>query len=644
MSAALQAFHFLQPWWLMALLGVPLAWWLASRRGAASIALSRLVDAALLPHLLRGEHVHRPLVPWAVASAWMLAVLALAGPTWSQLPQPLYADRATQIVALSLSSHMRARDVVPSRLDRARFKVRDLLAANDDGLNALLAYAGEAFVVAPLTSDADSLHELLAALDPDTMPVDGDNAAAAITQAVTLARDAGAADASLVLVTDQADAAAVRAARAALAAGVRVSVLGVGTPRGGPVPQADGGLAHDQAGNIALAPRNDASLQALASAGGGRYVPMSNDRADIDALRAQLRRSSAKSVAGRSGDAWLDRGPWLLLPLLLLVAMGFRRSWLFMLALVVLPSLPSPAQAGTWTDLWHRPDQQAAAALRRGDARHAQAVARDPAWRGAAAYRAGDYTAAAQALQRAPGATAAYNRGNALARGGQFDAALAAYDQALQLDPNLTDAKANREAVQQWLRRKQQDVEKKRQQQAGQGDQQKQPDSTGTSPGQSQSSPSNADADSSAGENDGPGKPSSSASTPSHADAGQNAKPAAGASPPPAPSTSAADAQPDQNTPPTPQQQAAQRAQADQAQQGLRTQMDKAMQARPGKPDEPVHDLGAAVAGDPQAKLPEDVQRALRNVPDDPGALLRRKFELEYQQRHGRLPDVEDQQ
>ena len=649
MSGALQAFHFLQPWWLLALAGLPLAWWLAARRGTASATLSRLVDPALLPHLLRGEPARHRLAPWAAAGAWLLATLALAGPAWNRVPQPLYADRATQIVALSLSSHMRARDVVPSRLDRARFKERDLLAGNRDGLNGLVAYAGEAFVVAPLTGDAASLDDLLAALAPDTMPVDGNNAAAAIERAVTLARDAGARDASLVLVTDQADAAAVRAARDARAAGVRVSVLGIGTPRGGPVPQADGELAHDADGNILLAPRDDAALQALAAAGGGHYAPMSNDRADIDALRAQLHLSSASAQAGRSGDAWVDRGPWLLLPLLLLVAMAFRRSWLFVLALMLLPIVPGPARAGTWTDLWQRPDQQAAAALRRGDARQAQALARDPAWRGAAAYRAGDYAAAAQALQQVPGATAAYNRGNALARAGQFEAALASYDRALQLDPHLADAKANRQAVQDWLRRKQSDAQDKPQDQGGQGDRQ-QSGSQGRQPGQSQPSPPGANGAGDKGDKDkkggrdGPGKASSSA-TPSQRSAdGQDRQPAAGSSAAPTPSAStAAGADTGDKPAPTPQEQAAQRAQSAQAQRALAAQMDKALQAKPGHTDAPVHDLGAAAADDAQSRLPAEVQRALRNVPDDPGALLRRKFELEYQQRHGRVPDMEDQ-
>ncbi|WP_153242552.1 VWA domain-containing protein, partial [Frateuria defendens] len=177
--SALQAFHFLRPWWLLALLALPLlVGWLLRRGGATRRALARLADAELLPHLLHGAAGGRRAPPLLLGLGWTLATLALAGPTWSRVEQPLYADRAAQVVAVSLSQHMLARDQAPSRLERARYKARALFEANRNGLNALVAYAGEAFVVAPLTSDAHSLDDLLDALSPDTMPVDGDNAAA----------------------------------------------------------------------------------------------------------------------------------------------------------------------------------------------------------------------------------------------------------------------------------------------------------------------------------------------------------------------------------------------------------------------------------------------------------------------------------
>jgi Ca-activated chloride channel family protein len=140
----------------------------------------------LLPYLLTGRHRRARTPAWLFSLGWLLCTLALAGPTWSRIAEPMYTNRAAQVVAISLSQHMQATDVSPGRMQRARYKARDLLAANRDGLNALIGYAGQSFVVAPLTSDAHSLDDLLNAMGPDTMPVDGDNAAQAIQQGVQL--------------------------------------------------------------------------------------------------------------------------------------------------------------------------------------------------------------------------------------------------------------------------------------------------------------------------------------------------------------------------------------------------------------------------------------------------------------------------
>jgi Ca-activated chloride channel family protein len=441
MNEALQQFHFLRPLWLVALVALPLLFWFGMRRSSVPLELSRLVDAELLPHLLRGRAANRYMPAGLFAVGWTLCALALAGPTWNRVAQPLYASRAAQVVAISLSQHMLSRDVAPSRLDRARYKVHDLLASNRDGLNALIGYAGEAFVVAPLTADANSLGDLLNAMSPDTMPVDGNDAALAIQRGAALIHDANVPGGSLVLITDQADAAADAAARVADAAGVRVSVLGVGTAQGGPIPQASGGFLRDEQDRIVMADRDDAALAALAAAGGGRYAPMTTDAGDIDALKSELRAGPSIAAAGQVGDEWQDRGPWLLLPLLLVVAMAFRRGWLLLLPLILLPMLPGRAEATDWRDLWQRPDQQAAQTLRQGGpAKQAQQLARDPAWRGAADYRAADYAAAAKTLQPLPGTNAAYNRGNALAKQGQYNEAIDAYQQALKIDPANADA------------------------------------------------------------------------------------------------------------------------------------------------------------------------------------------------------------
>ncbi len=628
MSVLLQQFHFLRPWWLLALVALPLVAWFGTRRSAAELELSRLVDPQLLPHLLRGRAGHRRLPVWLFALGWTLAALALAGPSWNRVSQPLYANRAAQVVAISLSQHMLARDVAPSRIDRARYKARDLLASNHDGLNALIGYAGEAFVVAPLTSDVNSLDDLLNAMAPDTMPIDGDDAAAAIERGAALIHDAKAGGGSLVLITDQADAAADTAARKANAAGVSVSVLGVGTTQGGPVPLSSGGFLRDAQGTMALVARDDAALRDLAAAGGGRYVAMSADHSDIDALHAQLPQQPAAASSAQVGDEWQDRGPWLLLPLLLIVALAFRRGWLLLLPLVLLPMWPTPAAATTWKDLWARPDQQAAQALQQGYPKLAQQLARDPAWRGAAAYRAGDYAAAADALQQTPGTDGAYNLGNTLARQRKYPKAIKAYDKALKLDPANADAKANRKAIEDWLRKqksKQKPSDQKgdpKDHQGHNGDKEK------SKPGDSSGKNKKPDADNKESGKDG-------SSSPDASDRSGKSKP------PTSPDKKSSGD--DQPKPQTPQQQADEQAKAEQAKQALKKQMDQALSGKPAEKKPAPHQLGAMAKDDPQSKLPADLQHALQRVPDDPGALLRRKFELEYQQRHGVAPDEDAQ-
>lgn len=630
MMEALRQFHFLQPLWLLGLLALPL-WLSFVRRDPARQALSRLVDPALLPHLLSGQATRRALPAGLGAAAWSLCMLAMAGPTWSRSDEPLFANRAAQVIAVSMSQHMLVRDVTPSRLDRTRYKAQDLLNANRNGLNGLVAYAGEAFVVAPLTTDEHSLSDLLAALSPDTMPVDGNDAARAIARGVEMIRQAQVSGGSLVLMTDQADASALAAARRAHDAGVDVSVLGIGTPEGGPMEQSEGGFLRDAQGNMDMAKRDDAQLAALAAAGGGRYVAMSDGDADIRQLSGELKVDRTPTLAnGLSGDNWQDRGPWLLLLLLPIAALLFRRGWLLVLPLLCLPLFPGSAHATTWDDLWRRPDQQAAQALQQDQAKQALQVARDPAWRGAAAYRAGDYGAAAQAWKDASGADAQYNLGNALARGGKYQQAIEAYDRALKLDPAHADAKANRGAVQTWLRQQRKDKQQPDKDKSGKS-------AKGDSKDQQQASPSK-DGDKSleAKQREQEGE--------SQKDQGQDAEHGgttgkdASQDKPEQDKTGQGEAKPE-----TAQQKAEQQAQEEKARQALKQQMDKSLQDKVVRKadDSRSHDLGAAATDDPLAKLPDDLHRAIQRVPDDPGALLRRKFELEYRERHGRSTEMD---
>jgi Ca-activated chloride channel homolog len=654
MMEALHQFHFLQPIWLLGLLALPLCLWIGLRHDASQRELSKLADAELLPHLLTGKSRRGRTPSWLFSLGWLLCMLAFAGPTWSRIDVPMYTHRAAQIVAISLSLHMQATDVQPSRMERARYKARDLLAANRDGLNALIGYAGQSFVVAPLTSDAHSLDDLLNAMSPDAMPVDGNNAAQAIQQGVELIQEAKLSNGSIVLITDDADNVAQAAARDALLSGVRVSVLGVGTPQGAPVPQGDTGFAHDNQGNMVVARRDDSHLESLARAGGGRYAVMSEGGNDITALHAELQPSQhAVHADGQSDDVWQDRGPWLLLPLLLIAAMAFRRGWIMLVPLVLLPWWPMQAHASGWQDWWQRPDQQVANALKQGNAVKAQQLAQDPAWQGVAAYRANDYAAAVKALEQAKGPDAPYNLGNALAKLGRYPDAIKAYDRALQMNPADDDARANRKAVEDAMRKQQQQNSSSQQQQKsgnGKNNQSQQNGQSGQSAGQSQNDQNQSQQQGQSsqqqnGSQQGNQNQSSQGQvSQQQKDGSQDAQSRAQRESKSQDGTRDQSSQNLSNQKPTPTS-SSEQAQTEKAQQALQQQMNQALAAQKKESkNPPTHELGAADNDDPLSKLPDNVRRDLERVPDDPGALLRRKFELEYRERTGAQPADGDAQ
>jgi Ca-activated chloride channel family protein len=581
-------FHFLRPAWLLALLLLPLLLRGWRQRQAAADPWRAACDAHLLAHLRQaGAGARGRLLPRLVALGFSIAVLALAGPAFRLAPQPLARAESALIVALDLSARMLATDLKPDRLGRARFKVADLLAARREGQTALIAYAGDAFTVAPLTDDANSLGDLLAALTPDTMPVGGQRPDRAIVLAQKLLRDGGHASGELLLVTDAVDARALAAAERARTAGLQVSVLGAGTPEGAPVALPQGGFVQDESGNVLLPRLEEDALQALATAGGGRYARLSLDRRDLAelGLGAPTLGDTRLREDERTRPVYHDEGPWLLLALLPLAALGFRRGWLGCVLVAML--LPAPrAEAFDWASLWTRDDQRAWQALQAGEAQRALELAQDPAVRGGAAYRAGDFPQSAQAYAGAKDADAHYNRGNALARAQRYAEAIAAYDEALRLDPAMEDAHANRRAVEEFL--KQQQEQSPSEQQQGEG---------------SKPPPGAEGEEQEPSEQEAKGEQSSDNSRGNESQADPSAAD---------PSQAQDDAEAEQQ----------------EAQQRFGEQMDEALEKAGEQSAE------RAPANDPrEAEKQQAVEQWLRRVPDDPGGLLRRKFALEHQRR-----------
>jgi len=372
----------------------------------------------------------------------------------------VFRNTSALVIVLDLSRSMDASDLKPSRWQRARFKIVDILKRRKDGQSALVVYARDAFTVTPLTNDNETISSQLAALSPSIMPSHGSiaEAAPALERAANLMKQTGLRSGDILLFTDGVTEQAIEAAKRVHAQGYTVSVLGVGTRQGAPIPL-PGGFLKDKSGAIVIPRLHAAPMKALAAAGGGLFHTLTTDNSDLSALHTVIdprtQRSEGKNTRQQI-EQWHEIGPWLLLALLPIAALGFRRGTLGALLLCVLP-IAEDAHALEWKDLWSSADQQARIAYEQGQMKRAAELFEQPDWKAAAAYQAGQYEQALQTLDGLDAADSYYNKGNALARLGRYEEAMAAYDKALEARPGLEDARYNKELLEQIRRQKTED-------------------------------------------------------------------------------------------------------------------------------------------------------------------------------------------
>ena len=497
----LAEFHFIRPEWLWMLPLVLLVTLALARRQLSAGSWHRVISPALAPYVLSSKPVSGLAYRWwLMALGGVLAVLSLAGPSWNRIEQPVFRSDQAIVIALDLSRSMDAQDLSPSRLTRARLKILDILAERSSGQTALVVYSSNAFTVTPLTTDTDTVAALVSSLSTDIMPSRGSYPVAAIEKGQRLLQQAGVSFGEVLLISDGGTSPEAEAAARELAeSGYTLSVLGVGTKEGAPVPRAGGGFVTDRSGNIAVPKLQAGQLQRLAAAGRGRYISMTTDNADIDLLLSGKISGSAGVGQSLATDQWREEGPWLLLLLLPVAALAFRRGLVVCLAFFMLP-LTEPAHAFGWDDLWSNKNQQGHKMLAAGSPQEAAALFEDPQWQAVSNYEAGEYAASAAAFAERDDADSLYNLGNALARGGKFASAIDAYDQALELTPDDEDTRYNRDLVAEMLQQQQQQNEQQdgeqsesdsggESQQSGENDnaeQQNQDGATGESEGDSQ--------------------------------------------------------------------------------------------------------------------------------------------------------------
>jgi Ca-activated chloride channel family protein len=582
-SEAISNFHFLRPLWLLFLLPsllLAIALW---RQRSRAGSWARVMSPELLPHLLSSESIShsRSGIPFLLI-AWCIAALAAAGPSWQQLPQPVLQKQDALVLVMDLSYSMLATDLQPSRQDRVRRKLLDLLRDRREGLTALIAYAGDAHIVAPLTDDNPTIANLLPALTPQMMPLPGSNPVEAVETALALLDSAGALQGRILLVTDGVNEAdAISISKLIEGQPRRLAILGVGTEVGAPIPLESGGFLRDGDGDIVVPALNEKPLRQLAALSGASYQRMVVGDSDLQALSDDsLLRDSDDTVAlDRRADRWQDMAHWLVLPLLLIALGSFRRGWIYLLPLFITLLPAQPSQALEWQDLWLRADQQGEQALVGGDAERASTLFQNPGWRGTAAWQAGDYESAESAFSLDESARGWYNRGNSLAVQGQLEEAIDAYRKSLELSPAQPDAEKNIETLEQ-LRDQQQE-----EQQNEQGDSEQQPADPSEQQDDAEAQEGSQDQQSQSNEQDSDGQEG---------------------------------------------EQSQEQQQDKEQEQGSQGEEDQSEQPR--DPPMPQPDIDNSEMQEDMEK-DQAMQQWLRRVPDDPSGLLREKFRYESRQR-----------
>ena len=612
-------------------------WLLIPAIGLFFVALikhKKTTDVQLIaPHLAQfvisdtNTKASQPL--WLIAVFCSLGVLFSAGPSFEKKQVPVFQSKSARVIVMDMSYSMYSTDILPNRLTQARFKSLDMIELFKEGDTALVAYAGTAYTISPLTNDATTLSNLIPSLSPDIMPDKGSNVLAGLDMAKELLNQAGYIDGDIILITDGIE----QEEQSDVTSFInnttfRLNIYGVGSEQGAPIKLPEGGFLKDRYGQIVVPTINISQLKSLATRSGGKFARYQPSNSDINTFSPMANSELLKDET-QSQALWrIDAGIYGLLLLLPFGLYLFRRS-AFLGAALLLTFLPQQnAYALELPTLLKNTDQRALTAYKNEEYDKA-ANAKSNQLKGAALYKQGNYNAALDAFGQDKSATGYYNYGNALAKAGKLEEAINAYKQAQTLQSDFSQAADNQALVEQLLNQQEQQNqqeqsgdESQNQENQQQGDQNQQPNNEQS--GQEQQN--NEQNDSAKGENQSQSDASEKSeqeSEPSENQQGQTGeqseeqnKPDMQAQPQSEQSENKNAEQPDQQQPQS--QAMSEQPVSDEQKQKAQQQ---AMQAQ------------ASELTNEEKEKAQQLNQLLRKVPDDPAILLRNKMQLEAQKR-----------
>ena len=469
-------FHFLRPEAIFLILPLAFLFFYNQIKPLKAGNWQNVISPALQKYVLiqQAEQKNNRILNIALWVGALLAIIALAGPSWEKQKSTIYRSSQGIVIGLDLSLSMTSQDVSPSRLQRAKYKIVDALEMAKDQYLGLIAYAGDAHVASPLTQDIATLKTMLPALDPYIMPKAGSYLVSLAKETASLFKQSNVQSRTLFLVADGVEAKDIDEAAAILNdANIQLRILAVGTEQGAPMAQPDGRFIKDSKGQVILPPLEWDNLQALADQTNAKIERLSNNDDDLKYLLSDLTNhiNYEKQDNDDTFDNWLDSGYWLLLPILLIALGAFRKGIVLLIPLTLILQTDH-AWASTLPDALLNADQQGEKYFNENPEQAAQ-LFKDPKWKASSLYKAGDYEGALNIWQQYKDPQSLYNQGNALAQLQRFDEAIFAYERALNKNPDLQDAKDNKALIEQLLQNQPQDSQSNQQQNQQNADQQK---------------------------------------------------------------------------------------------------------------------------------------------------------------------------
>ena len=448
-----QDFHFLRPdflWLLIPILFLLIIGLLGLRE---SVKWRHVIAPHLRPFMIqKGSDQIKKWMHIGLFFVLSLAAIGSAGPTWRQIELPEKILETPFVILFDLSQSMMATDIQPSRLERAKFKISDLLESKPGANIALIAYAGSAHTVVPLTKDYKIIKSHLKSLSPNIMPIPGTDLQAALDLCKTIVSKTSAPGTTLIVSDDFDDTSFELIQEFAMDPNNKVVIMPMNTTTGSTIPSGRGKVqVKDASGEIVRSSLNTNIINKLASIENIRISSLTLDKSDMQLLAKKISENlQFKEAIEEKENNWKDEGLWLAIPLAFFLLFWFRKGWVLYSLLLVF-TFSSCDQDSKFKDLWLTKDYQAQQAYDKDNFQEAAELYADPLHEGIAWYKSGNYQKAIDAFKKDSTAAGAYNLGLSYYKNGDYEAAELAFGLASELDPELEDADKNKALMNQLI-------------------------------------------------------------------------------------------------------------------------------------------------------------------------------------------------